>query len=262
VIQEAPTAKGAELNNPITDSQLYHYSRQILLNGFGLDGQEQLLAGSALQLGVGGLGCACAQYLVAAGIGRLTLVDDDDVEISNLQRQILYTEQSIHRHKVDAAKQRLCKLNSDTEIQAIAARLDDKRLITLARQHSVIIDCSDNLSTRNQLNQVSLATGTPLISGAAIRMEGQITSFIPGTDAPCYQCYSSLFGEQNLSCVESGILAPVVGIIGAMQALEAIKIIVGYGKPLVGKLQIFDALNGEWQSLIIPKRQDCPACQV
>ncbi|MDN4501644.1 molybdopterin-synthase adenylyltransferase MoeB [Alteromonadaceae bacterium BrNp21-10] len=245
----------------LTPQQAIRYSRQILLQGFDLECQEKLLDSRALQIGVGGLGCASAQYLVAAGVGTLTLVDDDVVDSSNLQRQILHSEADIGELKITSAVNTLKALNSQCDISAIDQRLSDEQLATQLQQHDVVIDCSDNLATRNQLNRLCYQYKKPLVSGAAIRMEGQICSFIPSQDTPCYQCLSQLFGEQQLTCVEAGIMAPVVGIVGSMQALETIKILTGFGETLSSKLMLFDAKYNQWQTFTLKKQPNCPICQ-
>ena len=238
----------------------FRYSRQILLPGFDLDKQETLINCSVLQIGAGGLGCASAQYLVASGVGKITLVDDDQVELTNLQRQILHSESDIGSNKVKSAKNALTKLNSHCEIDIIDHRLDMQELLKQIEQHDVVLDCSDNLQTRNQINQACYQNDTPLVSGAAIRMEGQVASFIPNSGKACYRCLSHMFGEQTLTCVESGIMSPVVGIIGSMQALEAIKILTNFGQPLNGKLLIFDAMTSQWRDFVIPKHSSCEIC--
>jgi molybdopterin/thiamine biosynthesis adenylyltransferase len=244
----------------ISQQQAMRYARQILLPGFDLDKQELLLGASVLQIGVGGLGCACAQYLVASGVGRITLVDDDTVELTNLQRQILHGENDIGKSKCISAQTSLKLLNSDCQIDIIEHRLSAQELQGMLSQYDLVLDCSDNLSTRNEINQACIRSGTPLVSGAAIRMEGQLICFQPSANAPCYQCLSSLFAEQNLSCVEAGVMSPVVGIIGAMQALEAIKIITHYGESLTSRLLLFDAMTCRWQEFKVPKNPQCPAC--
>lgn len=244
----------------LTTQQAMRYSRQIMLAGFDLDKQEALLNSNVLLIGLGGLGCAAAQYLVAAGIGHITLVDDDFVEHSNLQRQVLHTEQDIRVNKAVSAQQSLLALNSACEIKVIQQRLSDEQLNELARQHHTIVDCCDNLQTRNQLNQASVKTKTPLVSGAAIRMEGQVCTFIPSDVNACYACLSTLFSEQTLTCVEAGVMSPVVGIIGSMQALETIKVLTQFKQTLTNKLQIFDASNSQWQLLNIAKNPICKVC--
>ena len=244
----------------INHQQAMRYSRQILLSGFDLDGQEQLLASRVLQIGVGGLGCACAQYLVAAGVGSLTLVDDDTVELTNLQRQVLHGEDDIGSSKCASAMASLRLLNSACDIDTIEQRLDAQTLEKMLAQYDLIVDCTDNLATRNMINHACILSHKPLVSGAAIRMEGQIISFQPSATAPCYQCLSALFAEQNLSCVEAGVMSPVVGVIGAMQALEAIKLLTQYGESLTSRLLLFDAMTSRWQEFKVPKNPNCDAC--
>ncbi|MCC2615054.1 molybdopterin-synthase adenylyltransferase MoeB [Aestuariibacter halophilus] len=247
-------------NRTLSQQQALRYCRQILLPGFDLDGQEALLNARVLQIGVGGLGCAAAQYLVASGIGNLTLVDDDTVALTNLQRQILHTEQDLGKLKCESAKQSLTSLNSDVDIQIHTVRMSEPELEQAVAANDIVLDCTDNLETRNLLNTVCWKNQKALISGAAIRMEGQISSFVPQHHTPCYQCLSRFFGEQNLSCVESGIMSPVVGIIGAMQALEAIKLLTGFGEPLTAKVLLFDAIRSEWQTFALQKDPQCPVC--
>lgn len=242
--------------------QRNRYSRQILLPAFGFDGQEALLRASALQVGVGGLGCAAAQYLVAAGVGKLTVVDFDQVDIANLHRQVLYSEADIGKPKAEAAVAVLSKLNPECQLRAVSAKLDDEALAPLLADADVVLDCSDNLATRQQLNRLCKRTGTPLVAGAAIRMEGQVSVFpmLPGS--PCYHCFSHTFGEQQLSCVESGVLGPVVGIVGAFQALEAIKVISNVGQSLAGRVLLLDGLHAEWQTFTLQPWSACPVCHV
>ncbi|MDD1794593.1 molybdopterin-synthase adenylyltransferase MoeB [Enterovibrio sp. ZSDZ42] len=236
------------------------YNRQIVLRQFDFDGQEALKQSQVLILGAGGLGCAASQYLAAAGIGKITLIDDDRVELSNLQRQVLHNDSTIGELKVESAAKALRVLNPHVSIDTIEKRLDDNALLALIEQHSIVIDCSDNIGTRNQLNQLCFCSKTPLISGAAIRLEGQVAVFTYGEKEPCYQCLSALFGEQVLSCVEAGILSPVVGIIGATQALEAIKVISKFSPAPTGKIMFYDALSSEWRSFSLPKNPKCGAC--
>jgi len=248
------------MKTKISQQQAMRYARQILLPGFDLDKQEKLLTSKILQIGVGGLGCACAQYLVAAGVGGLTLVDDDSVELTNLQRQVLHGEDDIGSSKCKSAVASLRLLNSVCEIDTIEKRLDAKSLEEIIPQYDLIVDCTDNLITRNAINRACVLVNKPLVSGAAIRMEGQIICFQPSATAPCYQCLSALFAEQNLSCVEAGIMSPVVGVIGAMQALEAIKILAQYGQNLTSRLLLFDAMTSRWQEFNVPKKTNCSVC--
>lgn len=244
----------------LSDKEMLRYNRQIILRSFDFEGQEALKQSSILVIGAGGLGCAATPYLVSAGIGKLTIVDDDIVELSNLQRQILHTEADINTPKVESAKSSLQALNAHTNIHSINRRLNEQELSTAILEHSLVLDASDNLDTRNQLNRLCHQHKTPLVSGAAIRLEGQVISFTYQEDEPCYQCLSALFGEASLSCVEAGILAPVVGVIGTMQALEAIRLIAHIGERKPGKLMMFDALAMKWQEFTLPKQASCSVC--
>lgn len=249
------------MSQQLTPEQALRYNRQILLPGFDLPRQEQLLNARVLIIGVGGLGCPAAQYLVAAGVGRLTLNDNDEVALSNLQRQILFSEQDLGQNKATAALKRLKQLNSDCRLSALTTRLDEQALRQLVAEQDLVLDCTDNLASRNLINRVCVSHSKPLVCAAAIRMEGQLFSYIPSQQGPCYHCLSHLFGEQQLSCVESGILAPVVGVMGVMQALEAVKILTQCGEYGSGKLQLFDAQTGQWQQLQVPRNPDCTVCR-
>ncbi|MGC9422972.1 molybdopterin-synthase adenylyltransferase MoeB [Vibrio sp.] len=245
----------------LSDQEMLRYNRQIMLKNFDFEGQEALKQSSVLILGAGGLGCAASQYLATAGIGSLTLIDDDVVELSNLQRQVLHTDNDLGRHKVDSAAESLHKLNPHLVISTIAQRLEDEALNALIATHSLVLDVCDNVETRNQLNRLCYQNKTPLVSGAAIRMEGQVSVFMyQHPDEPCYQCLSALFGHNSLTCVEAGVMAPIVGIIGAVQALEAIKVIADYGQPLSGKILMLDALSMTWREMKLPKQAHCPIC--
>lgn len=244
----------------ITTQQALRYSRQISLSGFDLDKQEKLINSQVLIIGVGGLGCAAAQYLVAAGVGKLTIVDDDTVEITNLQRQILHFESSVGKQKVFSACETLSKINHDVEINPINERLYEEGLTALVTEHDIALDCTDNLASRNLLNSICYQAEVPLVSGAAIRMEGQVFCVIPKRKSACYACVSHFFGEQNLSCVESGVMSPVVGIVGATQASEAIKILSDYGELAINKLQVFDAIASNWESFTVKPIVTCPVC--
>ncbi|MEZ8466428.1 molybdopterin-synthase adenylyltransferase MoeB [Vibrio splendidus] len=245
----------------LSDAEMLRYNRQIILKQFDFEGQEALKQSSILVLGAGGLGCASAQYLATAGIGKLTLIDDDIVELSNLQRQVLHTDADIGKKKVDSAAESLQILNPHLTIETVDHRLDDQALGKLIEAHSLVLDASDNVETRNQLNRLCYAFKTPLVSGAAIRMEGQISVFTyQDADAPCYQCLSALFGNTALSCVEAGVMAPVVGMVGAAQALEAIKVIAKFGQPKQGKLLILDAMSHSWREMNLMKMPNCSVC--
>ncbi len=244
----------------LTDYQRKRYTRQLLLPSFGFDAQEQLVVSTVMVLGVGGLGCAAAQYLCAAGVGHLILVDDDSVELSNLQRQVLHGEADIGRQKVDSAHDSLLRLNPDITIETVAQKLADAALLKKIKSCHVVLDCSDNLDTRRQLNRLCFQAETPLVSGAAIRFEGQVAVFTMQESTPCYECLSQRFGEQQLSCVESGVLAPLVGIVGSLQALETLKLLGGAGTVPVGKLMLFDGAYSQWQTFQLEQWKDCPVC--
>ncbi|KRS21450.1 molybdopterin-synthase adenylyltransferase [Alishewanella sp. WH16-1] len=247
-----------EILNP---QQALRYSRQLMLPALDFRGQEALLASKVLLVGMGGLGCAAAPYLVASGVGELTLVDDDNIDRSNLQRQILYREQDIGQPKVSTAMQQLQQLNSDIKLTALAQRLDETALRQLIPDYSLVLDCTDNLSTRNAINAACVHAGVPLVSAAAIRFEGQLLSLRHQPGDPCYQCLSRFFGEQQLSCMEAGILSPVVGVLGVMQALAAVKILAAVGEPEYHQLKLFDALSGQWQQFQLTVDPDCPVCR-
>ncbi len=192
----------------LSDEEMLRYNRQIILKQFDFEGQEALKKSSILMLGAGGLGCAASQYLATAGIGHITLVDDDVVELSNLQRQVLHTDSTIGENKVESAANSLANLNPHLKVSQIAKRLDDSELDSLVANHTLVVDASDNVETRNQLNRLCYKHKTPLVSGAAIRMEGQVSVFTyQDKTQPCYQCLSALFGSQALSCVEAGVMA-------------------------------------------------------
>ncbi len=245
----------------LSDQEMLRYNRQIVLKNFDFEGQEALKQSSVLILGAGGLGCAASQYLAAAGVGQLTIIDDDVVELSNLQRQILHRDATIGEPKVSSATAMLNTVNPHVSVTPINQRLTDQELNSLIETHDAVLDASDNVETRNQLNRLCLKHKTPLISGAAIRMEGQISVFTyQDSHAPCYQCLSALFGDTALSCVEAGVMAPLVGIIGSIQALETIKVLSGYGTPIQGKILLLDALTMNWREMKLSKMPSCPAC--
>ena len=244
----------------LTDQEMLRYNRQIILRNFDFDGQERLKESSILIIGAGGLGCASSQYLAAAGIGKITLVDDDTVELSNLQRQVLHCDEMIGEKKVISAKMALNRINPHCQIDTFDKRLSDDELRSLIADHDLVLDGTDNVDTRNQLNRLCFESKTPLVSGAAIRMEGQVSVYTYQDNEPCYQCLSSLFGQQALTCVEAGVMSPVVGIIGATQALEAIKVLANYGQPLISKLLMLDALSMSWREMKLAKMPNCSIC--
>lgn len=245
----------------MTDDELLRYSRQIMLPDVDIEGQEKICTGHAAIIGIGGLGAPAAIYLASSGVGRLTLVDDDHVEISNLQRQIIHTEDSLNLPKVQSGKIAIEKINSNTNVDTINQRLSEDEMTALATRVDVILDATDNFATRYALNRACLRAKTPLVSGAAIRMEGQISVFdARRDDSPCYQCLYRDGLDEALNCAENGVLAPMVGIIGTMQAMEALKLLGEFGESLVGKVIYFDAKTMQIRSFKLNKDPDCIAC--
>ncbi|WP_265694319.1 molybdopterin-synthase adenylyltransferase MoeB [Providencia rustigianii] len=245
----------------LSDQEMLRYNRQIILRGFDFDGQEKLKTSKVLVIGLGGLGCAATQYLAAAGVGHLSLVDFDTVSLSNLQRQILHRDATIGEPKVDSAKAQLAAINPHIKIETFNAQLDEQQLDTLVSQHQVVLDCTDNVAIREQLNRLCLAHKIPLVSGAAIRMEGQLSVFTYEDGMPCYHCLSRLFGENSLTCVEAGVMAPLVGTIGTLEAMEAIKLLTQYGKVNTGKVLLFDAMTLDFRQFKLSKDPHCEVCK-
>ena len=244
----------------MNDKQLLRYSRQILLDEISISGQQKLLDARVLIIGMGGLGSPVALYLAAAGIGHLTFADFDKVELSNLQRQIIHSTQSIGSPKVESAKQTALQINPGVEIHTINKELHTPFLQKVIRQHDVIIDCSDNFATRFQINQACVDEKKPLVSGAVIRMEGQVTVFDNRqSHSPCYRCLYTEEGELEENCSNNGILAPIAGIIGSIQATETIKIISGL-PTLEGRLLLLDGKYMEWRNIKLKKDPCCPVC--
>ena len=243
------------------DQQLLRYSRQILLPQIDATGQQTLLDARVLIIGVGGLGSPAAMYLASAGVGHIVIADDDVVELSNLQRQILHGESDLGRPKVESARDTLRELNPDVTVTALHTRLDADGLAEQVRQADLVLDASDNFATRFAINAACVQQGTPLVSGAAIRLEGQLSVFIPQrSDSPCYRCLYREGEEPDQTCTDNGVLAPVVGAIGSLQALEAIKVLLNIGEPLCGRLLIFDALYHEWRNIKLARDPHCPVC--
>lgn len=243
------------------DDQLLRYSRQIMLAELDLEGQQRLLDAHVLIVGLGGLGSPAALYLAAAGVGTLSLADFDQVELSNLQRQIAHGMQDVGRLKAQSAAESVREINPDTTVNVIAQRLDGALLTDTVAAADLVVDGSDNFATRFAVNAACVAAAKPLVSGAVIRLEGQLAVFrqdLP--DQPCYQCLFPQGPDSEQTCSETGVIAPLPGIIGSLQALEAIKILSGGGEPLNGRLQVFDALRTHWRTLRISKDPHCPAC--
>lgn len=245
----------------MNQQQRDRYSRQIRLAQFGEAGQQAILDASALIVGVGGLGSPAAMYLAAAGIGKLKLTDYDIVETSNLQRQIIHADAAVGEDKVESGRRTLKALNPHCEVDVIAYQLEGEELDQVVASVDIVLDCSDNYPTRFDVNRACIKTATPLVTGAAIRLEGQIMNYQPAAaDSACYQClYTRAYGAEE-SCELEGVLGPVVGVIGALQAVQSLLILAGQGEEIVNRLLLFDALAMHWQAVKLPKNPQCPAC--
>jgi molybdopterin/thiamine biosynthesis adenylyltransferase len=250
----------------VNDQQLLRYSRHILLDEIGIEGQQRILDATALVIGAGGLGSPAAMYLAASGIGKLILVDDDEVDLTNLQRQIMHTTERVGQPKVESGRAALHAINPECEVIALRERVAGARLAELVAQADVVLDCCDNFATRHAVNRACVAAGTPLVSGAVIRFDGQISVFDPRggdtpSDSPCYSC---LFPEDqqftDVACSTMGVFAPLVGVIGAMQAAEALKLLAPAGTSLAGRLQMLDARSMEWSEVRVGRNAACPVC--
>ena len=246
----------------MNDDQLLRYSRHILLPQIDVDGQERLLAARVLIVGAGGLGSPAALYLAAAGVGTLVLADSDTVDATNLQRQILHRESTLGQSKAKSGRQHLHELNPGCRVIPCLERLAGARLTEEVAAADVVLDCSDNFATRHAINRACVQHRTPLVSGAAIRFDGQIAVFdTRQSTAPCYHC---LFPEaqdvEEIRCAVMGVFAPLTGIIGTMQAAEALKLLIGCGTPLTGRLLLLDALDMEWRSIRVPRDPACTVC--
>ncbi|WP_049722341.1 HesA/MoeB/ThiF family protein [Gilvimarinus polysaccharolyticus] len=246
----------------MNDDQLLRYSRQIMLPGVDIEGQTALLDARVMIVGLGGLGAPVAMYLAAAGVGALVLVDDDVVELSNLQRQVIHHTGDIGQSKVASAAASIKAINPDVAVTTHCLRLSAANLTPLLDGVQVLLDCSDNFAIRFALNAAAVAHQIPLVSGAAIRLEGQVAVFDSrDPSSPCYRCLYDEQNDENLSCSESGVLAPLVGVIGSMQALETIKLLAGIGDGLTGRLQLYDARKSAWREMRLPRDPDCPVCK-
>lgn len=246
----------------MNDRQLLRYSRHILLDEIGIEGQQRLLDATALVIGAGGLGSPAALYLAAAGVGRVMLADGDTVDLTNLQRQILHRESGVGLAKVESGRQALHDINPEVDVVAIAHRLDGESLLQRVAAADVVLDCSDNFATRHAVNRACVAARTPLVSGAAIRFDGQVAVFDPRlAEAPCYHC---LFPEdaeaEEVRCATMGVFAPLTGIIGSVQAAEALKLLAGCGRTLAGRLLLLDALSMHWRSIELLRDPQCAVC--
>jgi molybdopterin-synthase adenylyltransferase len=246
----------------VDDGQLLRYSRHILLPQIGVEGQERLLAARALVVGAGGLGSPAAYYLASAGVGTLALADGDSVDLTNLQRQILHRVDSVGRPKAESGRDTLAGINPECRVEAIVERLAGERLDEEIGRADVVLDCSDNFATRHAINRACVKFGKPLVSGAAIRFDGQVAVFDSRrSDAPCYHC---LFPEaddvEEVRCAVMGVFAPLTGIVGTVQAAEALKLLIGCGTSLAGRLLLLDGLAMEWRQIAVPRDPACRVC--
>lgn len=248
----------------MNDEALLRYSRQIMLESIDIEGQERLLASHALVIGAGGLGSPVALYLSAAGVGRLTLADADEVELSNLQRQIAHAQRDLGRNKAESAREAAIALNPGCDVRTLTHHLEGEVLATSVASCDLVIDCTDRFSSRYAINRACFTAGKPLVSGAAIRFSGQLAVFDPrDPESPCYACLyppgDSEGQDDELRCAENGVVAPLVGLIGCFQALEAVKLLSGAGDVHRG-LSTFDGLRGEWRHFRVPRDLVCPVC--
>jgi molybdopterin/thiamine biosynthesis adenylyltransferase len=246
----------------MTDDQLLRYSRHILLDEMGIEGQEQVLASHAVIIGAGGLGSPAALYLASAGVGHITLVDDDVVDLTNLQRQIAHTTARVGQPKVESAASAMQAINPGVRVTALQARADAAMLDALAREASVVLDCSDNYATRHAINAACVRNRTPLVAGAVIRFDAQITVVDPrSAPSPCYACIFPAEAEfEEVQCSTMGVFAPLVGVVGAMQAAEALKLLAGIGTSLAGRLLMLDGRTMEWSKMHVARAPHCTVC--
>ncbi|NBW55294.1 MAG: molybdopterin-synthase adenylyltransferase MoeB [Betaproteobacteria bacterium] len=246
----------------MNDAQLLRYSRHILLNELGDLGQQQLLDSHAVVIGAGGLGCSAALFLASSGMGHITLVDHDEVDLTNLQRQIGHNTERIGQAKVNSARQAMLDLNPDTWVTALQQKADAALLDKLLPTAQVVLDCSDNFQTRHMLNLACVQHRVPLVSGAVIRLDGQLTTYdARQSDSPCYACvFPPDQAPEEISCATMGVLAPLVGVIGSLQAAEALKLMTGIGSSLVGRLQMLDGRSLAWTEMRLRRHANCPVC--
>jgi molybdopterin/thiamine biosynthesis adenylyltransferase len=246
----------------MNDNQLLRYSRHILLDEIGIEGQQKLLDAHALVIGAGGLGSPAALYLASGGVGRITLVDDDDVDLTNLQRQIMHTTSRVGQPKVESGRAALEAINPEVQVRALKERAGPARLAELVREADVVLDCSDNFATRHAVNRACVAAGVPLVAGAVIRFDGQLSVFDPrSSTSPCYACLFPEDGRfEDAACSTMGVFAPLVGVVGAMQAAEAMKLLAGCGQSLAGRLLLLDGRAMEWTSIGVARNASCQAC--
>jgi len=247
----------------MTDDDLLRYSRHLLLDDIGVEGQQRLLAAHALVIGAGGLGSPVALYLGTAGVGRITIVDGDRVDLTNLQRQIAHDLARVGMPKAESAAQSIAAINPNLAVTALDERADDARLVELVAAADVVIDCSDNFATRQAINAACVAHRRPLVAGAAIGFDGQLSIYdTRRAESPCYACaFPPDPAFRDVACATMGVFAPLVGVIGSLQAAEALKLIVGIGTGLVGRLQMLDARTMEWTEVRVARDPGCSVCR-
>ena len=245
------------------DTQLLRYSRHILLDEIGIEGQQRLLRSRALVIGAGGLGSPVALYLGSAGVGHLTVVDPDHVDLTNLQRQIAHNLARVGHAKAESARDAVTAINPDVQVHARVQRADAQSLDVLVREADVVLDCTDNFKTRHAINAACVQARVPLVAGAAIRFDGQISVYdTRDASCPCYACvFPPDAAFEDVSCSTMGVFAPLVGIVGSVQAAEALKLICGIGSSLAGRLQMLDARDMRWTEIRLPRNPDCPVCR-
>lgn len=246
----------------MNDDQLLRYSRHILLDEVGIEGQQRLLDSHALVVGAGGLGCAVALYLAASGVGHITLADHDVVDLTNLQRQIAHTTQRVGQAKVHSAAQAMQALNPEVEVTPLQAQLDAAQLLEQVAHMQVVVDCCDNFQTRQAVNAACVTHRVPLVSGAALRWDGQLAVYDPRhASSPCYACvFAPDVAPEETQCATMGVLAPLVGVIGTLQAMEAVKLLLGMDSPWVGQLQLLDGRALSWHNMRLQRNPHCPVC--
>ncbi len=246
----------------LSEGEFHRYARHLILDEVGEEGQARLLDARVVILGAGGLGAPVSLYLAAAGVGTLVLVDDDAVDLTNLQRQVVHMTEAVGRAKVESAADTLARINPGIRLETVAERLTPENAAAIVAGADVVVDGSDNFDTRYALNQACWTAGIPLVAGALSRFEGQLTTVIPGPAAPCYRCLFPETPDPALTprCEEAGILGAVAGVIGTLQATEALKLLLGLGEPLAGRLMLYDALSAAFQEIRYKKRDGCPTC--
>ena len=243
----------------LSDQEMLRYNRQIILRGFDFDGQEALKDSRVLVVGLGGLGCAASQYLASAGVGNLTLLDFDTVSLSNLQRQTLHSDATVGQPKVESARDALTRINPHIAITPVNALLDDAELAAMIAKHDLVLDCTDNMATRQEINATCVALNTPLITASAVGFGGQLMVLTPPWEQGCYRCLWPDNQEPERNCRTAGVVGPVVGVMGTLQALEAIKLLSGIETP-AGELRLFDGKSSQWRSLALRRASGCPVC--